>query len=581
MKINLKIFSKSIRKIKITKPINEKGFVIFQIDGLSKKALDKAFAYNLMPFLKKMIFKKGYLLTDYFTGVPSDTPFFQAGLLYGDNKNIPGFRWIEKDTGNEIIFKKPDSAGHIEAMLSENHKGLLKGGSSYVNLFSGGASRSTFTLSTFSVRYLFKKKVRHFDIFIIFIFHIFTLLKTIFYVIFEFFFELYEKILDVIKKRVVRPEGVFPFARAISNVIFKEIETFGAIMDISRGVPSIYMDFTGYDELSHHRGPYSISAMRTLKAIDRKIKYIFKELEKSERKYDFFIISDHGHTPSVPFVHLNNNEKLEAVINKFLTENKGTYADIKKNYTVYEFDTGYNVIFKRLFLYIDDLFKKNSCKIIYNKLFNKIKYDYETKKNINRKGVIDWKNKNVIYIMNSGPMSNIYFSDKKIKMNTEEIEFFYPGLIERLCDIEHIGFIMGRNKKNDIVISYKGSEGFKPFFKHDIAADEKLLNIYLKNLSNDTLRNIIEYLEAFNKEKLIIDSIKDFCRFKNSGDLIVFGAYNKEYVVNFENQLGAHGGAGGEQNIPFAVYPESLNFDFSSVNNSCQIYDFLYNNYVV
>ncbi len=581
MKINLKIFKKSIRKIKITKQIDKKGFIIFQIDGLTKEALDKAFKHNLMPFLKKMTLKKGYLLTDYLTGVPSDTPFFQAGLLYGDNKNIPGFRWIEKDTGNEIIFKNPESAGHVEAMLSKNHKGLLKGGSSYVNLFSGGASRSTFTLSTFSARYLFKKKIRNFDIFIIFMFHVFTLFKTIFYVMFEFFFELYEKILDVIKKRVVRPEGIFPFARVMSNVIFKEIETFGAIMDISRGVPSIYMDFTGYDELSHHRGPYSISALRALKAIDRKIKYIFKELDKSSRKYDFFILSDHGHTPSVPFVHLNNNEKLEAVVSKFITKNININNNTKKEYTVYEFDTGYNAVFKRLFLYIDDLLKKSSCDKIYNKLFNKFKYDIETKNNINNKNVIDWKNKNVIYIMNSGPMSNIYFSDKKTKMNTEEIEVFYPGLIKRLSDIEHIGFIMGINKKNDIVISYKGSEGFEPFFKHNIAADEKLLDSYLKNISNDTLKNIIEYLKVFDKKKIIINSIKDFCRFNNSGDLIIFGAYNKGYIVNFENQLGAHGGAGGEQNIPFAVYPETLNFDFASVNNACQIYDFIYNNYVV
>ena len=189
MKINLKIFSKSIRKIKIRKPINEKGFIIFQIDGLSHGAIKKALSLNLMPHLKKMISDDGFRLEKYFTGVPSDTPFFQAGLLYGNNDNIPGFRWVEKETGEEIIFKKPDSAGTIEKLLSENNRGLLKGGSSYVNLFSGGASRSTFTLSTFSIRNLFKRKVRNFDIFIIFMFHIFTFLKTFFYVFFEFLFE--------------------------------------------------------------------------------------------------------------------------------------------------------------------------------------------------------------------------------------------------------------------------------------------------------------------------------------------------------------------------------------------------------
>ena len=158
----LNIFKKSIRKIKVKKPLEKKGFVIFQIDGLSYEALKKALSLNLMPHLKKIIKSDKYIFNRYFTGVPSDTPFFQAGLLYGDNDNIPGFRWIERETGEEIIFKKPESAGRIEELLAKNSRGLLIGGSSYVNLFSGGASRSTFTLSTFSIRYLFKKKGKEF-----------------------------------------------------------------------------------------------------------------------------------------------------------------------------------------------------------------------------------------------------------------------------------------------------------------------------------------------------------------------------------------------------------------------------------
>ena len=135
MKINLKIFKKSIRKIKVKKPLEKKGFVIFQIDGLSYEAVKKALSLNLMPHLKKIITGDGYSFDKYFIGVPSDTPFFQAGLLYGNNDNVPGFRWIERETGDEIIFKKPESAGYIEEALAKKNRGLLIGGSSYVNLF--------------------------------------------------------------------------------------------------------------------------------------------------------------------------------------------------------------------------------------------------------------------------------------------------------------------------------------------------------------------------------------------------------------------------------------------------------------
>ena len=560
MKISfLNIFKKSIRKIKVKKPLEKKGFVIFQIDGLSYEALKKALSLNLMPHLKKIIKSDKYIFSRYFTGVPSDTPFFQAGLLYGNNDNIPGFRWIERETGEEIIFKKPESAGRIEEFLAKKSRGLLTGGSSYVNLFSGGASRSTFTLSTFSIRYLFKKKVRNFDIFIIFVFHIFTFLKTFFYVFFEAVFEIGERITDIFKNRRVRPEGFFPFARAMSNVIFKEIETFGAIMDISRGVPSVYLDYIGYDELSHHRGPYSFSALRTLKAIDRKLFHIYKTILKAERKYDFFIISDHGHTPSIPFSGLNGGKMLKNVVQDY------TGGDFK----IYEFDTGYNAVFKRLFLYIGDFFKKGTCSKIFNKFTGRIglqkENEYDEK--------IDWRTTDkIIYIMDSGPMANIYFSGNTQRMSIEEVEKKFGGLTAMLSCINGIGFIAGVNNDGETVI-YDNAD--KKFYEY---------SYYLNNRSGKnmppTIKHILDGYQNVNERDAVFLSLEKFSKFKNAGDLILFGEYDGRNIINFENQMGAHGGIGGEQNEPFAVWNKDTRFDFGAVNNSCKIYEFLYNNYV-
>jgi hypothetical protein len=553
----LNIFKKSIRKIKVKKSLEKKGFVIFQIDGLSYGALLKALSLNLMPRLKKIIGSDKYFFKKYFTGVPSDTPFFQAGLLYGDNDNIPGFRWVERETGQEIIFKKPESAGYIEELLAKNNAGLLKGGSSYVNLFSGGASRSTFTLSTFSVRYLFKKKVRNFDIFIVFIFHIFTFLKTFFYVFFEALFEIGERAVDIVKNREVRPEGFFPFARAMSNVIFKEIETFGAIMDISRGVPSVYLDYIGYDELSHHRGPYSFSALRTLKAIDRKIYHIYKEILRAERKYDFFIISDHGHTPSVPFSKLNGGKMLKAVIQDYIND---------KDLEIYEFDTGYDAVFKRLFLYIGDFFKKGTC----NKIFDKFTGSIELRKKYMYDEKLDWETDKIIYIMDSGPMANIYFSGKPYRMSVEEVEKRFRGLIKMLADRKGIGFIAGINSSGEAVI-YDSND--KKFYNY---------SYYLSNRKDvcPTIKHIKDNYKNIEERDGAFLSLQRFSKFKNSGDLILFGEYNGISITNFENQMGAHGGIGGEQNEPFAVWNKDVPFDFGTVNNSCKIYKFLYNNYV-
>ncbi|MHB1660531.1 MAG: alkaline phosphatase family protein [bacterium] len=571
----IKIYRKSIRKIKVGKPIEKKGFIILQIDGLSYEALEKALSLHLMPNLKKIIKSGGFSFEKYFTGVPSDTPFFQAGLLYGDNDNIPGFRWVERETGQEIIFKNPESAGQVEELLAKKNPGLLKGGSSYVNLFSGGASRSTFTLSTFSIRYLFKKKVRNFDIFIVFAFHIFTFLKTFFYVFFEVLFEIGERVVDIVKKREVRPEGFFPFARAMSNVIFKEIETFGAIMDISRGVPSIYLDYIGYDELSHHRGPYSFSALRTLKAIDRKIYNIYKEISKSERKYDFFIISDHGHTPSVPFSKVNGNKMLKSVIEDYINN---------PDFIIYEFDTGYNEAFKRLLLYTGDFFKKGTC----SKIFNKISGRIESSRGYIRDEKLSWENDKIIYIMDSGPMANVYFSGEPSRMSVSKVEKKFKGLIEMLSGRKGIGFIAGIDDNGEAVVYGRHD---KKFHRYSYFLNEYELDVGLNSMHGPfqersgtnicpTIKYILNNYKNNEEKDIAFSSAERFCRFKNSGDLILFGEYNGKNIINFENQMGAHGGIGGEQNNPFAVWNKNISFDFGAVNNSCKIYEFLYNNYI-
>ena len=39
--------------------------------------------------------------------IPSTTPASQAGLLHGDNFDIPAFRWFEKDAGKLIVANHP------------------------------------------------------------------------------------------------------------------------------------------------------------------------------------------------------------------------------------------------------------------------------------------------------------------------------------------------------------------------------------------------------------------------------------------------------------------------------------------
>jgi hypothetical protein len=44
----------------------------------------------------------------------------------------------------------------------------------------------------------------------------------------------------------------------------------------------------------------------------------------------------------------------------------------------------------------------------------------------------------------------------------------------------------------------------------------------------------------------------------NAGDCVLFGAYDGADIVSFDDQVGAHGSAGGDQTYPFLITPSWL-----------------------
>jgi hypothetical protein len=47
----------------------------------------------------------------------------------------------------------------------------------------------------------------------------------------------------------------------------------------------------------------------------------------------------------------------------------------------------------------------------------------------------------------------------------------------------------------------------------------------------------------------------------NAGDFVLFGAYDGYDIVSFDDQVGAHGSAGGDQVYPFLISPKWLHAD--------------------
>jgi predicted AlkP superfamily pyrophosphatase or phosphodiesterase len=89
-----------------------KKLVVLHIDGLGADTLEQALRDGKMPHLRRLIEDEGYEIHRYRCGLPSTTPFAQAGILYGDNSEIPCFRWWDRERrvlvqfGTRSTFKK-------------------------------------------------------------------------------------------------------------------------------------------------------------------------------------------------------------------------------------------------------------------------------------------------------------------------------------------------------------------------------------------------------------------------------------------------------------------------------------------
>ena len=69
----------------------------------------------------------------------SQTGACQAGLLHGDNHDMPAFRWWEKDRGAAIVTNHPRDAEELERRHSDGRGLLHADGASRANILSGDA----------------------------------------------------------------------------------------------------------------------------------------------------------------------------------------------------------------------------------------------------------------------------------------------------------------------------------------------------------------------------------------------------------------------------------------------------------
>ena len=303
---------------------DEDGLVLIQIDGFSRKQFERALESGKMPFLRKLLRQEEYRIHTVYSGLPSSTPSVQGELFYGVKQVVPSFQFRSHDFGRTVRMLEHDAASAVEKKLSCFNDGILKGGSAYCDIYGGGAAETHFCPSTIGWGDLYKK-TRPLAFRLVLLLHCWIFVKTALLMVVEFFLAITDFFRGLLKGQNFIKELQFIPSRVGICILLRELITLGATLDIARGIPIIHLNYLGYDEQAHRRGPSSAFAHWSLKGIDLAISRIWKSARRSHRRhYDVWVYSDHGQEETRSFTEITGKTVQHAVNELFASRFVGS-----------------------------------------------------------------------------------------------------------------------------------------------------------------------------------------------------------------------------------------------------------------
>jgi endonuclease/exonuclease/phosphatase family metal-dependent hydrolase len=297
---------------------NEPGLVLIQIDGLSNGELELALRRGEMPFTQRLLRREHYQLHPMYAGVPSTTPAVQAELFYGVQAAVPGFNFLQRESQRLVRMYEPAAAADVEQQVqAAGGAPLIEGGSCYSDNFTGGAAEPHFCPS--SAGWGPALRETHSLVRLVLILsNAYSFVRTAVLLLLELLLALIDFGRGLIQGRDLRAELKFVPTRVLIVILLRELITIGVKIDIARGLPIIHVNFLGYDEHAHRRGPGSLFAHWTLKGIDDAIARIWRASHRSERRsYDVWIYSDHGQQRVQPYEAVSGRSFTQAAAEVF------------------------------------------------------------------------------------------------------------------------------------------------------------------------------------------------------------------------------------------------------------------------
>jgi len=208
---------------------HRRGFIIIQVDGLAYEYLLEAMERGYAPHMHRL-WQRGILhLARWRCGLPSTTPAVQAGIMFGNNFDVPAFRWYEKDTRTSVLTKVPFLIKTIQDRISQGRPGILRDGSSYVNMVDGDARLALFTLSALGSQRFFEN-VRGLGFLLLFLLNPWRVLRVVTHSVWDYLMDLSRRVVRLFVPGRYQPFDVISsFLMILTNIVLREIQTFSVV----------------------------------------------------------------------------------------------------------------------------------------------------------------------------------------------------------------------------------------------------------------------------------------------------------------------------------------------------------------
>lgn len=504
-----------------------RGIIMLEIDGLSYHHLRHAIDAGYMPNVKGLIDRHGYVLTHTESGIPSMTSAAQAGILFGDNYDIPAFRWFDK-AENKLYVSSKDAAA-INGRYAKG-EGLLRDGASVNNMFNGDATVSLLTASDLRGGTPEEQRARARDVYTLLLNPNFFL-RVIGLVIGEALLEVWQYVRDVagdVQPRLNRLHHFYPLVRAATTVFMREVSGFLTLMQIVRGEPAIYTTWPGYDEVAHHSGPWSKHALATLRGYDRFIGAALEVIAtRAPRPYELLVLSDHGQSSGATFL-----QRYGYTLKDFIQEQMP--AGMVVTHTSGGDDGLLSVM--AVAAELGNVQAAGMGGMLGKRAAQGMQRAAEGMTGSYGTAAAPEATTDVTFC-GSGNLAQVYFHAFPRRASLSELNAAYPGLVDAVARHEGVSLVIATDDDGAPLVF--GKSGARNLRTGEMSGEDPLLPYGDVELRTWQLRRMTE--------------------FPSSGDLIVMGAlYADGTVAAMEELIGNHGGLGGEQTDSFLLHPADL-----------------------